>query len=119
MHPPDRWRCHAKVDIRGTGLLSDFQIFVHMLQRMRFNRDVRSKTLCGHGNAREIITHRNRARKPKTSRIADPWELFFASRLAAEIGEAILEELDHYRADHVRSDFEHRQCKAGFDQLFL
>jgi hypothetical protein len=45
--------------------------------------------------------------------------LFFAARLAAEIRQPILEELDHHRADHVRSDFKHRQSKAGLDQLFL
>ena len=99
--------------------MRDLQIIIHMTQGMRFNRDVRVETLCGHLACAEIITHQSRVRKSKTSRIPNAWRLFFAARLAAEIREPILEELDHHRADHVRSDFKHRQSKAGFDQLFL
>ena len=45
--------------------------------------------------------------------------LCFAARLPSKIGEPIFYELDNHRPGEASCDFEHRQGKAGFDQLLF
>src|SRR6266480_1281078 len=51
MHPPDRWRGDAQMNVRSVRLLADLEVVIHVRQWMRFNGDLRSDTCCDHGRA--------------------------------------------------------------------